>query len=79
LDYLYTYGVSAKYIGIGAVFAGFPAERVIHCVSKAQLHRLLARQIMPETSILVKGSHKLKMNETVKFIRSYVSITQQKA
>jgi UDP-N-acetylmuramoyl-tripeptide--D-alanyl-D-alanine ligase len=77
VDYLYTYGVSGKYIGIGAVQAGFPAKRVFHCGSKAQLHRKLARQIKPETSILVKGSHKLEMNKTVRFIRSYARIKMQ--
>jgi UDP-N-acetylmuramoyl-tripeptide--D-alanyl-D-alanine ligase len=73
VDYLFTLGDSARHIAEGAIRSGMPAERVIHCRSKAQLHLRLARQIKPDTSFLVKGSHNLKMNETVTFIRHYLA------
>jgi UDP-N-acetylmuramoyl-tripeptide--D-alanyl-D-alanine ligase len=76
VDYLFTLGESAGYIARGAIRSGFPRERVIHCRSRAQLHLLLARQIRPNTSFLVKGSHKMKMDETVRFIRRYVKKQQ---
>lgn len=69
VNYLYTLGDSARYIGKGAVSAGFPASRIVHCGSKARLHRLLTRRIKPGTTFLVKGSNRLKMNETVAFLR----------
>lgn len=68
IDYLYTLGKSARHIARGAIRAGFPAERVIHCQSKAALHRLLAKRLKPNTAFLVKGSHRLNMGETVMFL-----------
>lgn len=68
VNYLFTLGKSARYIALAAIRAGFPAERVVHCHSKARLHRLLARRMRPNTSFLVKGSHRLKMGETVLFL-----------
>ncbi|WP_400164155.1 UDP-N-acetylmuramoyl-tripeptide--D-alanyl-D-alanine ligase [Brevibacillus sp. TJ4] len=68
LDYLYTLGKSARHIAKGAIRAGFPADRVIHCSSRQQLHRQLQKRIKPHTFILVKGSRKLKMGKTVQFL-----------
>ncbi|MGG1658828.1 UDP-N-acetylmuramoyl-tripeptide--D-alanyl-D-alanine ligase [Brevibacillus sp. NRS-1366] len=68
VDYLYTLGNSARHIARGAIRSGFPANRVVHCATKARLHRMLARRIGPDTSFLVKGSHRLKMGETVLFL-----------
>lgn len=68
VDYLYTIGNSARHIARGAIRSGFPASRVVHCATKARLHRMLARRIGPDTSFLVKGSHRLKMGETVVFL-----------
>ncbi|TGU86564.1 UDP-N-acetylmuramoyl-tripeptide--D-alanyl-D-alanine ligase, partial [Mesorhizobium sp. M00.F.Ca.ET.186.01.1.1] len=69
VDYLYTFGSSARHIARAAIRAGFPAERVMHCANKEVLHRSLAKRVKPDTTILVKGSHKLKMGETVEFLR----------
>ncbi|WP_411504025.1 UDP-N-acetylmuramoyl-tripeptide--D-alanyl-D-alanine ligase [Brevibacillus centrosporus] len=68
VDYLYTIGKSARHIARAAIRSGFPSNRVIHCQTKARLHRLLAKRIGPDTSFLVKGSHRLKMGETVLFL-----------
>lgn len=68
IDYLYTLGRSARHIARGAIRAGFPAERVVHCSSKRQLHQRLMRRLKPNTYFLVKGSRRLKMGETVHFL-----------
>ncbi|WP_409362438.1 UDP-N-acetylmuramoyl-tripeptide--D-alanyl-D-alanine ligase [Brevibacillus reuszeri] len=68
VDYLYTLGNSARHIARGAIRSGFPANRVVHCRTKAGLHRMLAKRMGPNTSFLVKGSHRLKMGETVIFL-----------
>ena len=68
IDYLYTLGKSARHIARGAIQAGFPAERVIHCTSREQLHRLLVKQLKPHTVFLVKGSRLLRMGKTVQFL-----------
>lgn len=69
-DFLYTYGNTSVHIGAGAVSAGFPAERVRHwtTVQRKDMHRLLADSIPPDTAILVKGSSRSNMYETVKFL-----------
>jgi UDP-N-acetylmuramoyl-tripeptide--D-alanyl-D-alanine ligase len=76
VDYLYTLGKSARSIRHGATAAGFPSEKAVHCTTKRQLHQLLRRQLKPNTTILVKGSHKMKMKETVQFIRKVTSKSQ---
>lgn len=68
VDYLYTLGNSARHIARAAIRSGFPANRVVHCQTKGRLHRLLSKRIRPDTSFLVKGSHRLKMGETVLFL-----------
>jgi len=78
VDYLYTLGRSARHIARGAIRSGFPANRVIHCQTKAGLHRMLAKRIGPDTSFLVKGSHRLKMGETVLFLCKETTRIQQR-
>lgn len=65
IDYLFTVGKSARQIGIGAVESGMPSHKVKHFPSKEQLHPAIIKQIKPNTTILVKGSHKTKMIDTV--------------
>ncbi|MCC0566672.1 UDP-N-acetylmuramoyl-tripeptide--D-alanyl-D-alanine ligase [Brevibacillus borstelensis] len=78
VDYLYALGKHARYIAAGAIRAGFPPERVILCRSKKQLHRMLHEHIRPDTSFLVKGSHRLRMNRTVDFLcRKASAISEQ--
>ena len=66
--YLLTYGKQAQYIAAGAIEAGFPKSRIMSFLSKEQMHRSLANKIKENTTILVKGSHGMKMNETVSLI-----------
>lgn len=68
VDYLYTLGRSARHIARAAIRAGFPANRVMHCPNKEVLHRSLAKRMKPDTTFLIKGSHRLKMGETVQFL-----------
>jgi len=68
IDYLFTLGKSARYIARGAIRSGFPPERVVHCKSREQLHRLLRKHLRPHSIFLVKGSKLLRMGETVQFL-----------
>jgi UDP-N-acetylmuramoyl-tripeptide--D-alanyl-D-alanine ligase len=77
IDYLYTLGRSARHIARGAIRAGFPAERVVHCINKRQLHRFLMSRLKPNTYILVRGSRVLHMGETVNFLYQQASKKQK--
>ncbi|MCF6093092.1 UDP-N-acetylmuramoyl-tripeptide--D-alanyl-D-alanine ligase [Microaerobacter geothermalis] len=68
VDYLFTYGISARRIGDSAVKNGFPTHRVKHFTSKEQLQKYLLEKVIPHTTILVKGSHGLKMNYIVRYL-----------
>jgi UDP-N-acetylmuramoyl-tripeptide--D-alanyl-D-alanine ligase len=70
VDYLYTFGPYAKYIATGAIRAGFPKLRVLHCQNRAQLHSQLAKLMKPNTTFLVKGSNKVRMDVTAGFLRT---------
>ncbi|WP_370636406.1 UDP-N-acetylmuramoyl-tripeptide--D-alanyl-D-alanine ligase [Cohnella sp. CFH 77786] len=70
VKFLYTFGDEAKEYGKGAIAAGFPAARVFHFKTRNRLHAVLKSRIVPGTSVLVKGSHKMKMRDTVKFLVS---------
>nr|WP_275581940.1 UDP-N-acetylmuramoyl-tripeptide--D-alanyl-D-alanine ligase [Brevibacillus fulvus] len=69
IDYLYTLGRDAKHIRTGALQHGLSRQKAVHCSSRQQLHRLLAKRLQPNTTILVKGSHKMKMDQTVSYIK----------
>ncbi len=69
LSRLYTYGKEAQQIGWAAVKAGFPRDRVMRSVNRTTLHRNLKRYLQPGSTILVKGSHSMAMNKTVRFIK----------
>lgn len=75
VDYLYTMGPKARHIGTAAIESGFPKQRVVHCANRKQLHRLLAKQIKPDTTVLVKGSHKMRMDQTGRFLRMLAART----
>lgn len=65
---LYTFGGPAKAMGTAAIAAGMSPQSVKHFVSRQALHHHLSRSISSNTSILVKGSHAMKMKETVTFL-----------
>lgn len=70
VDTLFTYGKNAEHIGLGAIDAGFPADHVYHFNKIKDLHHALLDIISPEATVLVKGSHSMRMNRTVHFLRS---------
>ena len=69
ITYLFTFGIGAKIIGEEAISHGFPSERVIHSIYRNTLHKRLKRTINPGSTVLVKGSHNMMMNKTVKFLK----------
>ncbi|MFV9511537.1 UDP-N-acetylmuramoyl-tripeptide--D-alanyl-D-alanine ligase [Tepidibacillus sp. LV47] len=69
--YLYTFGKQAKYIADGAIEAGFPRSHIMTFLEKGKMHANLITKIKPNTTILIKGSHGMKMNETVHFLINY--------
>lgn len=66
---VYAIGKGASQIIAGAKEAGFPTQNLHSFVSRAQLHKALVRVIQPGTTILVKGSHQIRMNETVAYLK----------
>jgi UDP-N-acetylmuramoyl-tripeptide--D-alanyl-D-alanine ligase len=70
IDYLLTYGKEAGQIGKGAIAAGLPAARVFHFVNRDGLHQRLLQLLEANATVLVKGSHRLAMNQTVQFLRA---------
>lgn len=69
IDLLYTLGAQGKLIGEGAISAGFPKENVKHFDTKERLHEELKKTLEPNSTILIKGSNKMKMHRTVRFLR----------
>lgn len=76
IDFLFTYGNISVNIGLGAVSAGMPAQKVKHKTPlyRKVLHRELVQMIEPNTTILVKGASRLGMYETVSFLCDYYKI-----
>lgn len=70
IDFLYTYGNISINIGLGAIDAGFPPNKVKHKTPlyRRVLHRELLSLIKPGASILIKGASRLNMFETVNFL-----------
>lgn len=70
IDFLYTYGNVSVNIGLAAIDAGFPSEKVKHFTPlyRRVLHRELIQSIEPGYTILVKGASRLKMYDTVRFL-----------
>jgi UDP-N-acetylmuramoyl-tripeptide--D-alanyl-D-alanine ligase len=73
LDHLFTYGSKARLIAAAALKAGYPRHRITKAVSRDALHRHLIHSIKPGSTILVKGSNSMRMNKTVRFIKSRYS------
>ena len=73
IDFLYTYGNVSVNIGIGAICAGFPINKVSHKTPlyRKVMHRELINMIEPGTAILIKGASRLDMYETVLFLCDY--------
>jgi UDP-N-acetylmuramoyl-tripeptide--D-alanyl-D-alanine ligase len=71
VDLLFTFGDYAQSIAHGAIESGFPVDKVFHFSDIEDLNTTLLRTLIPGSTVLVKGSHALNMNQTVKFLRSY--------
>jgi UDP-N-acetylmuramoyl-tripeptide--D-alanyl-D-alanine ligase len=74
LTRLYTVGKLANYVAAGAKQAGFPANRIRRFESRPPLHKALAETIKPNTAILVKGTHLLKLERTVSFLKRSLAV-----
>jgi len=75
VDYIFTYGNISKNIVLGAVAAGFPADRAKHYsrTSRLQLHQDVAALIEPGWTILVKGASGLNMYDTVMYLNKHLN------
>ena len=69
IDYLFTYGKSARQIQTSAVSHGFPAWKTYHTSDRKSLHRKVKTVVDPGAIILVKGSNNTKMNQTTGYLR----------
>jgi len=72
IDNLITFGVGAEKIGEGAIEAGFNKNKIRHFTDRKKLNSFLISQLSPNVSILIKASHRLNMNQTVKYILKYL-------
>lgn len=75
IDYLFTYGREAKQITRAAIKSGLSRGRANHFFSKEALHRKLVTKLIPETTLLIKGSNRIKLNETVKYLKNHFKTT----
>ncbi|QNO13490.1 YheC/YheD family protein [Alkalicella caledoniensis] len=75
VDFIFTYGKEAELIGVGAIEKGFPKDRVRHFDNKTKLHKELCVAIEKESIILVKGSSKMRMYQTIRYIKDYLQYT----
>ncbi|UUZ86475.1 hypothetical protein LJK88_01785 [Paenibacillus sp. P26] len=69
---LFTVGELGRHIAAGAREAGLPAKRIRSFLSRRGLHPALKAAIRPDTAILVKGTHLLKLEKTVAFLKKNV-------
>ncbi|WP_170834718.1 YheC/YheD family protein [Natronincola peptidivorans] len=69
IDLIYTFGKAAKSIMEGAIKAGFPTDRIQHFSHRVELHAAIKQSLEKNSIILVKGSSKMKMDQTAKYIR----------
>ncbi|WP_036717292.1 UDP-N-acetylmuramoyl-tripeptide--D-alanyl-D-alanine ligase [Paenibacillus harenae] len=73
---LYTLGREATQIAAGARKAGYPAGRIMTFVNKHQLQKTLLRRIQPGAAILIKGSHRLRMDTMVSYLKRIAGATR---
>ncbi|WP_071395126.1 UDP-N-acetylmuramoyl-tripeptide--D-alanyl-D-alanine ligase [Bacillus tuaregi] len=69
IDWLYLYGKAALEIGKAAAEAGFPTSKIKHFKTKNELHQQLEQISQPGMTLLIKGSHALKLYETANFMK----------
>lgn len=71
IDYLYTFGNTAKLIGKAAREEGFSQQRIKNFINQADLTRYLRRHLKPNTTFLFKASHGMELNRSVKALINY--------
>ncbi|MEC0256815.1 UDP-N-acetylmuramoyl-tripeptide--D-alanyl-D-alanine ligase [Paenibacillus lautus] len=72
VHHLLTYGRASRHARNAAVSSGLSSVQARHFNDRRALHAALYRLTTPSTTILVKGSHKMRMNQTVKYISNEV-------
>ncbi|XEC93875.1 UDP-N-acetylmuramoyl-tripeptide--D-alanyl-D-alanine ligase [Paenibacillus tarimensis] len=73
IHHLLTYGSKSRYTRNAAVRSGLPSSRAKHFTNRGKMHSYLKKIIKRNATILVKGSHKMKMNRTVKFAMNTIN------
>lgn len=76
VDILITYGKPARHIRNGAISSGFPAANIIHVLSEKALRKRLIHTIEPHSTILLKASHKLRLDSIVRYLVKYYGNTK---
>jgi UDP-N-acetylmuramoyl-tripeptide--D-alanyl-D-alanine ligase len=69
VDCIFTFGKHAKIVGTTAILHGYPRESVVHSADRNHLHRKIIMNVKPGTIILVKGSHNMQMNKSVRYLK----------
>lgn len=72
VHHLLTFGRVSRHARNAAVSSGLSSVQARHFNNRRALHAALYRLTTPSTTILVKGSHKMRMNRTVKYISNQV-------
>ncbi|MGE5405548.1 MAG: glutamate ligase domain-containing protein, partial [Candidatus Saccharibacteria bacterium] len=70
IDALVSFGPHADLIGKGAREAGYSSARIKHFLVRNSLHKHTLLLIKPDSTVLVKGSHDLRMDQTVRYLRA---------
>lgn len=69
VDKIVIIGKEARWIGKGAVEAGYPPSRILlFTKSRNKMHLYLQKLIKPNMAILVKGSKLMQMNKTLNYL-----------
>ncbi|MGE5372685.1 MAG: UDP-N-acetylmuramoyl-tripeptide--D-alanyl-D-alanine ligase [Solirubrobacterales bacterium] len=68
VDQLVTYGKAARWIDEGAVQAGLSPDCIKHFESKTALKAYVRGLVKPNTTILFKASHDMRLDMTVRFV-----------
>lgn len=70
IDQIVLLGPQTEAVAEGARNAGMPANRVVVCDSHAEVAAAVAAQWRAGDTVLVKGSHSMRMEEVVRFLES---------
>ncbi|RKL69116.1 Mur ligase [Salipaludibacillus neizhouensis] len=68
---IFVFGKKARAIRRAAIAAGYPPKSIHSFTNRIQLHNMLKIHVTPNSVILVKGSHRMKMKDTAGFLARY--------